>query len=86
LSSAFGLAFISLVGKLAHAVVVEEHRRTPFGDKHRDTVADDQGFGVIDLEAVAVDECDGEGLKGSTPLEGTEGFVEVLWGHAGIMA
>jgi len=62
---------------LAHALVVEHHRRAAWGHEDRHAVADHERVGVVDLEAVAIDQGHGEGPEGRTLAEGFERLVEV---------
>jgi hypothetical protein len=61
---------------LAHALVVKHHRRAAGGHEDRHAVADHECVGVVHLEAVAIDQSNGEGPEGRSLAEGAERFVE----------
>jgi hypothetical protein len=70
-----------IADNLANALVVEENGDPPGADVNGHPVTDDQGFGVIDLEAVAIDQGDGKRPEGRPTFESSQCLVEMICFH-----
>jgi hypothetical protein len=61
--------------------VIEDRRGAVGGDKDGDSAANNQGFGVIDLESIAIDERDSERAKRAPSLIGLQSSIKLFGSH-----
>ena len=70
---------------MADAPVVEDRRRAGGANKHADAGPDDQGFGVVDGDAVAADQFDDVRPERRATLERANRGLEAITGHNRIL-